>query len=160
MYANTAVGISASSSLGPVFVAGYRLDVVIIAAGNMMTIFVTSIYDTYLYNNEEEVILRRAARMKAAQEALEEVEPTPSLLAIAFKKSILNCTACVVFCLCKSKFCENWKFRLSTQLIWFLFSCIFRFVVFQMQRLYLQPSRLQDQCGKRLSYVGLKLWTV
>ena len=103
MYANTAVGIS--GSLGSVFVAGYRLDNIVGTAGNIIMIFVTSIYDTYLYNNKEEVILRRAARIRAAREGLEEVKPTPSLFAVAFEKSILNCMASIVFCLCKSKLC-------------------------------------------------------
>ena len=141
--------------------AGYRLDVIVGAAGNTIMIFVTSIYDTYLYNNKEEVILRRAARIRAAREELEEVEPTPPLLAVAFKKSILNCIGSIVFCLCKSKLCEKWNLTLITQLMWCLFSRTFLFVVCQMQRLFLQRSRLQNQCGgERLPYVGLKLWTV
>ena len=95
----TIVITASTTEGGYVFITAYRIDSVVATAWSGIAILLLSLYDTSIYNNTPEVVERRAARARQAQEEGKEPPKPPSTLGTALKKSVGPTLAIIVFCL-------------------------------------------------------------
>ena len=95
----TIVITASTTEGGYVFITAYRIDSVVATAWISIEVFLLSLYDTSIYNNTPDVVERRAARARQANEEGKELPKPPSTLGTALKKSVGPTLAIIVFCL-------------------------------------------------------------